>query len=462
MPPDRAASPHHPRLERAPPRHPAGLPPSQERDAAILYLLPRFPVLSQTFVLTEWSRTRRRFRTELASLFAEKTQVIHPLSAEASPHVHFVPLLCAETLFGNLALLARQPRLYLRTFMRVVNGSYRRPAGGSLKGVLVFVKAAALARLVERLGVRHVHAHFIHHPATAAWAIHRLTGVSFSVTAHADDLFVGPALLREKVSAAAFVATISEYNRSFLKRLVPGAGRIEVVRCGVDPRLLPYRERKSRRRIVCVARLEPKKGHRDLLHAIALAKADVPGLSLDLVGEGDEHDALVRLRDDLGLTHDVRFHGPLPSQQVHALLYDCDLFALPAVRTRVVSFRTGYMDGIPVSLMEAMATGLPVVATSISGIPELVIDGETGILVAAGDVQALASAIVRLCEEPELGVRLARRARSLVVERFNIDVESDRLASLFESTMRKTPADETAALPGDERSRPHSVGVFRP
>jgi glycosyltransferase involved in cell wall biosynthesis len=120
------------------------------------------------------------------------------------------------------------------------------------------------------------------------------------------------------------------------------------------------------------------------------------------------------------------------------------------------------MDGIPVSLMEAMATGLPVVATSISGIPELVIDGQTGILVAAGDVQALASAIVRLCEEPELGVRLARRARSLVVERFNIEVESDRLASLFESTMPKTPAGETDTPPGDERSRPHGVGVFRP
>ncbi len=181
----------------------------------------------------------------MASLFVEKTQVIHPLSVEASPHVHFVPLLRAETLFGNLALLSRRPRLYLRTFMRIVAGSYRRPAGGSLRGVLVFVKAAALARLVERLGVRHVHAHFIHHPATAAWAIHRLTGVSFSVTAHADDLFVGPALLRDKVSAAAFVATISEYNRSLLERLVPGAGRIEVVHCGVDPRLLPYRERKG-------------------------------------------------------------------------------------------------------------------------------------------------------------------------------------------------------------------------
>jgi colanic acid/amylovoran biosynthesis glycosyltransferase len=461
MPPDRAASPHHPRSERVPPRNPAGLAPPQERDAAILYLLPRFPVLSQTFVLSEWSRTRRRFRTELASLFAEKTQVIHPLSVEASPHVHFVPLLRAETLFGNLALLSRRPRLYLRTFMRIVTGSYRRPAGGSLKGVLVFVKAAALARLVERLGVRHVHAHFIHHPATAAWAIHRLTGVSFSVTAHADDLFVGPALLKEKVSEASFVVTISDYNRSLLDRITGGEGRIEVVHCGVDPRLLPYRERKGQRRVVCVARLEPKKGHRDLLRAIALAKADVPGLSLDLVGEGAESDALVRLSDELGLSDQVRFHGALSSCQVHALLYDCDLFALAAVRTRVASFRTGYMDGIPVSLMEAMATGLPVVATSISGIPELVIDGQTGILVAAGDVQELAGAIVRLCEDPELGVRLARRARSLVVERFNLDVESDRLASLFESTMRKAPASETATSPGDELSRRIVLGSPR-
>jgi len=105
------------------------------------------------------------------------------------------------------------------------------------------------------------------------------------------------------------------------------------------------------------------------------------------------------------------------------------------------------MDGIPVSLMEAMATGLPVIATSVSGIPELVIDGQTGILVAAGDEQELASAIVRLCEKPELRVRLALRARSRVVERFNLDVESDRLASLFESTMLKAPASPTATLP---------------
>jgi colanic acid/amylovoran biosynthesis glycosyltransferase len=448
MPPDRVAvSPHHARREKIAPRTPARVPPPRERDPAILYLLPRFPVLSQTFVLNEWSRTRRRFRTELASLFAEKTQVIHSLAAEASPHVHFVPLLGSETLLANLALLTRRPRLYLRTLMHIITGSYRRPAGGSLKGVLVFVKAAALARLVERLGVRHVHAHFIHHPATAAWAVHRLTGVSFSVTAHADDLFVGPALLRDKVSAAAFVATISEYNRSFLEHLVPGAGRIEVVRCGVDPGLLPYRERKGQQRVVCVARLEPKKGHRDLLRAIALAKADVPGLSLDLVGEGAEREALVRLSDELGLSDQVRFHGALSSRQVHALLYDCDLFVLAAVRTGVASFGTGYMDGIPVSLMEAMATGLPVIATSVSGIPELVIDGQTGILVAAGDEQELASAIVRLCEEPELGVRLALRARYRVVERFNLDVESDRLASLFESTMLKAPASATATSP---------------
>ena len=454
MPPDRVAiSPHDLQRARIAPRDPTRLPSPQEPDAAILYLLPRFPVLSQTFVLTEWSRMRRYFRTELASLFTEKTQVIHPLSAAASPHVHLVPLTGAQTLLDNLTLLRRRPRLYLRTFMRIVAASYRRPAGGSLKGVLVFVKAAALAGLVERLGVRHVHAHFVHHPATAAWAIHRLTGVSFSVTAHADDLFIGPALLREKVSESAFVATISEYNRAFLERHVSGAGRIEVVHCGVDPEVLPYRERNGRRRVVCVARLERKKGHRDLLRAIALARGDVPGLSLDLVGEGIERDVLLRLRDELGLRDQVRFHGALSSEQVRALLYASDLFVLAAVQTRVTSFRTGYMDGIPVSLMEAMATGLPVVATSISGIPELVIDERTGILVGAGDVQALAGAIVRLCTEPELGPRLARNARSLVVERFNLDVESERLAGLFESTVPRAPAIETPRHLGDERSR---------
>jgi glycosyltransferase involved in cell wall biosynthesis len=454
MPPDRVAiSPHHLQRERIPPRDPTKLPSPQDPDTAILYLLPRFPVLSQTFVLTEWSRMRRFFRTELASLFTEKTHVIHPLSAEVAPRVHLVPLIGAQTLLDNLTLLRRRPRLYVRTFLRVVAASYRRPAGGSLKGVLVFVKAAALAGLVERLGVRHVHAHFIHHPATAAWAIHRLTGVSFSVTAHADDLFIGPALLREKVSESAFVATISEYNRAFLERHVRGVGRIEVVHCGVDPEALPYREREGHRRVVCVARLEAKKGHRDLLRAIALARADVPGLSLDLVGEGIEYDALRRLCDELGLRNEVRFHGALSSDEVRALLYASDLFVLAAVQTQVTSFRTGYLDGIPVSLMEAMATGLPVVATSVSGIPELVVDGQTGLLAGAGDVHALAKAIVRLCNEPELGPRLARNARSLVVERFNLDVESERLARLLESTVPRAHAIDTPSHLGDERSR---------
>lgn len=411
------------------------MPPTQQPESVILYLLPRFPVLSQTFVLSEWSRTRLRFRLELVSLFAGKSQVIHPLAAEALPFVRFVPLLRVETLLGNLQLLARRPGRYLQTLLRVVRASFRRPAGGSLKGIVVFVKAATLARLVDGLGVHHVHAHFIHHPATAAWVLHRLTGVSFSVTAHADDLFIGPALLPEKVSDAAFVATISEYNRSVLNRMVPGAGRIEVVHCGVDPQLLTYRERESYRRVLCVARLELKKGHRDLLRAFALAKAEVPDLSLDLVGDGVEEYALVELSRELGLSGAVRFHGALPSQQVQALLHECDLFALAAVRTGSASFRTGYMDGIPVSLMEAMASGLPVVSTAVSGIPELVVDRETGILVAAGDVPGLAGAIVRLCDEPELGVRLARRARSRIVEHFNVDVETARLASLFGSVL---------------------------
>jgi colanic acid/amylovoran biosynthesis glycosyltransferase len=403
---------------------------SRERGA-ILYVVSRFPRVSETFVVNEWWELAERFPLELAALLRGEQEVVHPAAARLLPRVQFLAVASPATAISNAATLVRSPGRYALTLAQVLRGSFRRPAGGALKGAAVFWESVHLARIARRLGVVHVHAHFLHHPATAAWVVHRIAGTSFSVTAHADDLFIGPALFHEKLRDARFVATISEYNRAYLADAAPGEGHVEIVRCGVRPEDYTFRERTAVRRLVCVARLERKKGHATLLRAFALVAKEAPGLTLDLAGDGAEHENLESLARELRLDGRVRFHGALPATAVRDLLQEADAFVLAAMQDPVGSLQTGKLDGIPVALMEAMACGLPVVTTSLSGIPELVQHGVTGLVVAPEDPPAVAGAIRRLLAEPDLAAKLGRDAREQVSAHFNLAVESAKLGELF-------------------------------
>ena len=397
---------------------------------SILYVVSRFPNVPETFVVNEWWLMASRFRMEFASLVRMSETTLHPQTARLLPQVHFAGLIAAPTLRANARALARDPRRYLRTAARVLAGSFRRPNGGVLKGAVAFWKAVRFAEIVEERAISHVHAHFISHAGTAAWVISELTGVSFSVTAHANDLYVRPALLDEKLHQAEFVATISEYNREFIRTNCKTPSKVELVHCGVDTELFSFRRRDSYRRLLCVARLESTKGQVDLLHAFARARRELPDLTLDLIGDGADRARLERLRDQLGLGDELRFHGALPTDQVRTALDEADIFVLPSLR-----HPSGRMDGIPVALMEAMASGLAVIATRLSGIPELVIHEETGLLVTPESPEELAAAIRRLVDDPELSSRLARAARDRVRRHFDLATEGDRLAALFTATL---------------------------
>jgi len=392
-----------------------------------MYLVTRFPTVTETFVVNEWWELSSRFPLEFAALVKQRQPALHERTRRLLPRVLFVGLLSPGTVRANAAFLVREPRLYAGTLLTLLRGSHRTPMGGKLKGAVAFWKAVRLAQLSQELGVRHVHAHFVNQPATAAWVIHRLTGVSFSITAHANDLFAGPAMLETKVREAAFVATISEYNVAFLRQRIPVGGRIEVVHCGVELDRFAFHERSTSSRLLCVARLVDTKGHADLLRAFAALADDLPRLRLDLVGEGPEAPRLAALCRELGISDRVRFHGPLPSDEVGKLMQESDLFVLASI-----PHRSGAMDGIPVALMEAMASGVPVVTTGLSGIPELVSDGETGLLVPPGRPDALAAAIRRLVEDRDLARRLAHEGRHVVGERFSLVSEVDRLGDLLE------------------------------
>jgi colanic acid/amylovoran biosynthesis glycosyltransferase len=400
----------------------AGAPP------VVLYVASRFPKVTETFVVNEWLALSERFQMELAALRRTREPPVHPESRRAMARVRFLDALHAQTVAAHIDWIVRRPGVYLSLLASVLRGSLRLSLLEAAKGAVVFAEAVALARIVVRDGVAHVHAHFANQPATAAWIVHRLTGVPFSFTAHANDLFLGPALLERKVADARFVVAISEYNRRLLLEHCPSAHRVEVVHCGVDSERFapPSIGARDRDRIVCVASLTARKGHLHLIDALALLADDHPSIELDLVGDGPERGRICQRARDRSVAHRVRLLGARSWEDVRAALADARVFVLPSVRTP-----SGRMEGIPVALMEAMASGVPVVASRLSGIPELVEDGVTGLLVAPGEPAALAAAMARVLQDDALAVELTHGARALVERSFSLAGEAERLGDLF-------------------------------
>lgn len=400
--------------------------PSTAGTRRILYVVARFPTISETFIVNEWWEVSRLLPLELVSLARGHSPQVHPQSARLLSRVHFIALLSPRTIGANARLAVRAPRRYLATLTRTVLGS-RGAKGGVLLGAVLFWKSVRIAELCRELDITHVHSHFISRPTTCAWVVHELTGLPFSATAHAHDIFRRPALFVEKMRDCAFLATISEYNRRYLRAQLGEAARprIEIVRCGVNTDLFAFRPRVTFQRLITVARLEDQKGIDDLLLAFASLHHEFPNLTLAIVGDGSRRRSLEGLARTQGLGDRIQFRGVLPADKVRDELDAADVFVLPARPSG-----GGRIDGIPVALMEAMACGLPVVSTSLSGIPELVIDGRTGLLVPPSQSAALAAAIRSLLVDPARARHLAEAGRQHVVQYFDLAQEARKLAQL--------------------------------
>jgi len=287
---------------------------------------------------------------------------------------------------------------------------------------------------MQRRGITHVHAHFANHPAAAAFVIHTLTGIPYTFTAHGADFQVDQHMLREKVQYAAEVITISDFNRRFLLDRCGEqyADRIRVVRCGVDRSVFhpgsavldPPPPRRFT--IVCVGTLYEVKGHRYLIEACRQLRDRGVDFECHLIGDGPLRSSLADAARENGVGEQIRFRGRLTRQEIAELLRRADVLVAPSVPTA-----EGRREGIPVVLMEAMASGVTVVASRISGIPELVADNETGLLVPPRDSQALGETLYRLHQDPSLRLRLAAGGLRKVCAEYDLQRNADCLNRLF-------------------------------
>ena len=402
----------------------------------LAYLISRYPKLTETFIVREMIELERNgCRIDLFSLFRERQTVSHPEAAKLRAGMHFGWPPSLRLPLDQLFWLRRAPRRYARAWWRAVMGNIRSPRS-LMRAVAVVPVAASFARTMTRLGVQHVHAHWATHPALAALVIRHLAGIPYSLTVHAHDLYVDRTMLEEKLSDAEFVVTISAYNLDLIRSLYGPAvaGRTTVVRSGVDAHRFRPSDTEGRHdrafRVLCVAALQDYKGHTYLLDACGRLVSEGVPLECTLVGEGPERPSLTDAIDRLGLSGCVSLAGGRSSDQVRDLLAEADVMVLPSV---VLS--NGLQEGLPVALIEALAMEVPVVATRISGVPELVDDGVTGLLVPERDAASLATAMRTLFESPELRRRLGRAGREKVLADYDLHVNVNGLHDLFLSSL---------------------------
>jgi glycosyltransferase involved in cell wall biosynthesis len=401
-----------------------------QRPKRVAYLMSRFPAVTETFILDEIVELERLgLRIDVFPLIWEQEGVVHPRARPIVERSDQRRSRVRDLAAAQVYWLRHRPRAYLAAWCGALRGN-RSSRAFLVRAVYVVPKAALIARQIEQRGIAHVHAHWATHPALAAWVVNRLTGLPYSVTAHAHDIYVDRSMLAEKLRAASFVVTIGEENRRLLRDLYGElAGRIVVVHCGVDPAAFappPSRPASEALQIACVASLRDYKGHPYLIDACARMAAQGVPFRCRLVGDGEDRpkiEALIRAR---GLADRVLLLGQQPRERVRALVAGADVVVLASVTTP-----TGKKDGIPVALMEALAAERAIVATDVSGIPELVEHERTGLLVPERDAGALAAALRRLYDDPDLRRRLGAAGRRKVLDEFDLRRTSARMYDLL-------------------------------
>lgn len=407
-------------------------------------LVKRFPRLSETFILNEFLEVRRHgLPVDLFAIMDPKERRSHPEALALVPEVVYLQY---GRSWREIPAALRSVRRYPWGATRAAWWTLTRhsvPAGRNFLHALV---------LLDRLAAgppAHLHAHFLHSPAAVAFIAEKISGQPYSLTGHAKDIYTTlPENLRMRCDRARFVTTCTEANRTHLITDVGLAPeKVHICRHGVDLVKFNVPVRQPRLgRIVSIGRLVPKKGFDVLLRACGDLSRRGISFELVLLGGGGLHDELLALAREQGISDQVRMLGSRPQPDVIEQLAEAEIFALSPV-----VLPDGDRDGIPNVLLEAMAAGVPVVATEVSGIPEIVTDGATGRLVPPQRPDLLADVLEKLLADPAERARLGEAGQRFVRDHAAWRSAIEPLLALLQGQLVRPTAEPTRLAIGPRR-----------
>jgi colanic acid/amylovoran biosynthesis glycosyltransferase len=387
------------------------------------YLFERFPSFGQTFCYREVAELYRQgVAPPIFSIRNPKDEPAQDWDTRIVEHVHYLPE--EKELLDDVRRSSKNGRLAPEIIAALDEWDRR-------TDFLRLYQAVYVGLRLQEMKISHVHAHFAGMAARTAFWIAKFFPITFSFTAHANDIFAPRNFeigLDKLISAARLIVTETDFAEKFLRERFPErADRIHRIYNGLnlaefgranfssDPPL-----------IVAIGRLIAKKGFTDLIRACALLVERGRPFRCEIFGEGPLESQLRGQITELGLQEVVQLPGPKPQHEVRGRLASADVFVLPSVPGA-----DGGMDNLPTVIMEAMATGLPVVSTRIGGIPEMVVENETGFLVSPGDVVALADAIEKVTNNRSLGQRLGLAGYERAQTLFSIEKNVRELCALL-------------------------------
>jgi glycosyltransferase involved in cell wall biosynthesis len=406
----------------------------------VAFIVTEFPKTTETFTLREIAQMRRKghdVRIFYLTRFQNR-QVQHDFAAELMPLAFGAPYLLDKRVVGaSLRSVGRKPGSVLSALSAIVRNYWKHPVLLT-KSLALLPKMTWMAQEIAGWKADHVHATFAGHPGTCAWLVERLTGTPFSMSCHAHDIFRTQAMLGEKISRAAFVRPISLYNQEFIRRKVPGVdgAKLHVVHCGVDTQALRKSERApgEQFRILYVGSLQVRKGVDTLLRAMT----ELSDARCQIIGDGPQRAELEQLSRSLKLENVVTFSGAQPFERIGRTFDESDVLVVPSILGP-----GGRAEGIPTVIMEALAHEVPVVASNLTGVPEIIRDRETGYLVDPGDSAQLASTLRLIAEDGATASACAVRGRQLVCAEFDLSTNVAALERLMALSLR-TPAGVAA------------------
>ncbi|MBL8707755.1 MAG: glycosyltransferase family 4 protein [Rhodospirillaceae bacterium] len=394
----------------------------------IVFLLKGYPRLSETFIAQEiLALEKRGLAIEIWSLRFPTDKHRHPVHGEIRAPIRYLPEYLYQAPFRVLRGLWRASRKpgFGRAFKQWLRDLRRDPTPNRGRR---FGQACVLVAEMPA-ATRRLHAHFLHTPASVAYYAHLIAGTPWSCSAHAKDIWTSPDWeKREKLASLDWLVTCTAGGHAHLMGLSADPAKVALVYHGLDFARFPEppaRTANARPEILSVGRLVAKKGYPTLLMALARLP-EACDWHLTHIGGGPLEGELKGLAETLGIAQRIDWLGAQPQERVLAVYRQVDLFVLAA---QVAA--DGDRDGLPNVLMEAQSQRVACIASNISGIPELIVDHETGLLVPPEDAAALAAAITRLIDDPALRQRLADAGFSRVRARFAMEAGIDDLERRF-------------------------------